>query len=130
VPASTSGSAADASPTQSASELPASTSGSAADEKQNTDNINSVSHKAAYQRFLNRFQTRKVAGSHPELVARFASKESRAQLFVDFVKQGENLDAMDLVQRKRNFTQQMARKRLRPKTYDQILRANNNDREH
>jgi hypothetical protein len=120
-----------ATPTPSASESAANaTPTPSADAAHDDGTINSSSHKAAYQRFLNRFQTKKAATSHPELVAKFAAKDSRAQLFIDFVKQGESLDAMEVQQRKRNFTQQLARKRLRPKTYDQILKANNNDREH
>ena len=92
--------------------------------------INSGTQRNSYQRFLRRMVTRKAAQMHPDLVKAFNEKNSRAGLFVDWFKHGEDLPKVQIAHQRRIVRQRKSTSVLKPMRRAKILAMFDGDEAH
>jgi hypothetical protein len=68
--------------------------------------ITSVTQRSAYMRFLRRMARKNTATLYPSAAKKFANPLERTTLFIDFFKQNEDLQKVELVQRRRHQLKQ------------------------
>lgn len=79
--------------------------------------------------FANKFNTKRVQTMHKDLAEKFNNRESRAQLFQDFMDCEGNLDAMKVLHKRRMISSTRARTQMEAKFEWEILERFN-DQDH
>jgi len=92
--------------------------------------INSSSQRTMYQRFLNRFSTRKAQRDYGQLVERFNDRSKRAELFTDYYNNNENMDQILLIHNRRHVLSQRAKAKFRPLTEEDMVVKFHGDRDY
>ena len=85
------------------------------------EDINAGNCRNAYMRFLRKFASKKVKNNSPNLVAAFNDRTQRAQLFVDFYKNGECVTTCDLMHSRRQIQKKAAEQVFRPRSRKYII---------
>eukprot|EP00969_Alexandrium_andersonii_P273384 12083615-Alexandrium_andersonii.AAC.1 len=99
-------------------------------QQQEAEEINSSTQRACYMRFMRRFSGARVGARYPELTAKFRDPTQRAALFKDFCKNDGDLNAIQLVHKRRHELKQKGKKLFTKMTKQDMMDKWHNDEDY